>query len=458
MSADSQAAVEVETRGAAGADEALNKNTDSPIQQSPPSLAKFILNALFTACLNMADFFSDWYVVLQYGCIIDSVVSTGCGEAEELQGCQAHPWWFGIGLFLLIGSDLAQSYLWTFGAFSLMEREWFPFIRRHCGFYYAVPAIGLLLFILFVLALAQVHYLLDIAVVCHLGIPKMEDDQFFARGRQNREIAAKLLESAPQLYLQAYILFAVGSHGDPVKILSVIISVLSLSRGIMETLKKEMGLAVASPIYSVVTGLWLASDQALRAAGFALVLSHSARPYGIAVIASSSLATCVWVVAAEARDRLDLSIIVGVVCFYPWSFFMIYLVPAYFTINHNFWSMVAWPCLIIRWLESAIFALVAFLVARTSCGHVPTSEVAGIFGLLLLNICIYTIRHFCFDRETGKLREFRKGDLQQDSGATDVDVRPSKMLQAEPEASFTGSALQVANVELMDSSCKLRGL
>ena len=38
-----------------------------------------------------------------------------------------------------------------------------------------------------------------------------------------------------------------------------------------------------------LTALWLVSDQVLRSAGYALVLSEAPRPYGIAVIALASL-------------------------------------------------------------------------------------------------------------------------------------------------------------------------
>ncbi|CAJ1383509.1 unnamed protein product [Effrenium voratum] len=38
-------------------------------------------------------------------------------------------------------------------------------------------------------------------------------------------MATKVLESAPQLYLQSYVLYAAGSHGDPIKIASIGISI-----------------------------------------------------------------------------------------------------------------------------------------------------------------------------------------------------------------------------------------
>lgn len=435
--------------------------SDTANQQSPPSLTKFILNALFTACLNWADFASDWYVILQYGCIIDSAMSTGCGQAEELQGCKAHPWWFGIGLFVLIGSNLVQSWAWAGAAINALRDERLMLMPK------GDPASFATILLLFILAFFQVHYLLDIALACRLGVPNMKDRRDAQRilGPRYREVANKLLESAPQLYFQAYILFAVGSHGDVMKVLSVIISACSLSHGVMMLLYTSGQNSIA---LTSLTALWLVSDQVLRSAGYALVLSEAPRPYGIAVIALASLVISGHEAKKDAEIRRgqnaklsELSLrdwgllAIGAVVCYPPAFFLSYLVPTSDMIRYR------WPTVLVtRWLEMAIFATVAFLVARTPCGQVPTSEVAGLLCLLLSNICIYIVRHFCFEQEIGNPQqfEFGKGDLQQEGGTKDIDTRPSSALQAEPGASSTCSApLRLADVEVTECSSQTRG-
>ena len=179
--------------GEQACDKPLHTDANADIS-IPPSLPKFVAAMLFTACLNWADFFSDWYVVLQYACMIDSDMTVGCGSGE-LQACEAHPWWFAIGLSLLVLSNLVQSCAWAFGIYFFLEDEWGRLPETCSG----QLALGLLLILL---AFAQLHYLVDIAAACIVGVPWPSSSGPGENRNQaniSRELATKILESGPQL-------------------------------------------------------------------------------------------------------------------------------------------------------------------------------------------------------------------------------------------------------------------
>ena len=417
--------VEVEEQAS---DKSLSSDADSDssmlafVPPIPPSLPKFVAATLFTACLNWADFFSDWYVVLQYACIINSDMTAGCGSGE-LQACEAHPWWFATGLSLLVISNLVQSCFWAFGFFFFLEEQaWGRFPATFSG----QLALSLLLILL---AFAQLHYLVDIAAACIVGAPDPEDriGRYFAM--IFRDMAMKILESGPQLYLQSYILFAVGSHGDPVKLASVAISIAALGHGVVKgasTIWSHLTAALSKTVYWMMTFLWFSSDQALKSAGYALVLAPGARPYGMALMAIAALASCGLTIHSDNPKHVWLScstVVRGMLLF-----FAVYLVPCLALA-----PLKVVPALLVRWVENAACALLAYSFAVTSCGHAPTNEVLGLFGLLLFNVLCYLIRYFCFDHETGDFLCFGRGTLQEEGGKEgpkNLNTRPSTTCEA----------------------------
>ena len=253
--------------------------------------AKAALSLLFTACLNIADCISDTWVVLRFGCVMQSKLTTSCDPDVGSEACEAHPAWFGIGLSLLVVSNSLQSACWLGGARSVLEDlDRLP--ETKLGWFATYLS-------LLVVAFFQMNYLVDIALVFKLGAP---DD-----GRKDvfmfREFITKSCESAPQLYFQSYVLFAVGSHGDPAQLVSVCISVLALAHGMLKlgpVLDNDVQKPLENPFFYAVTFLWLASDQALRSAGFAPVLSQGSRPYGLALLALTSMAATGAFAAADA--------------------------------------------------------------------------------------------------------------------------------------------------------------
>ena len=301
---------------------------------------KFVMGLFMSACLNVADFVSDWYVVLQYGCVIPSALNTSC-NLESGRSCESHPWWFAFGVFMLIGSNLVQSVGWAGMAVAggdgfLLEHHyihqipaidfvcflitlivliWSPSYQIFWGLLKSTPRIDtwsrwlLAVVICFTLAFCQLHYVVELILAFHLGDPMTgggSGDFGGIRGRALifRELATQILESGPQLYFQSYVVFAAGSSGDLVTILSVGISIMALSHGILNfwllfPTRKD---ALKKLSYRVVSFLWLSSDQAVRAAGCALALSTHIRPYGPALVGLAAVMTMGVIVWTRAKD------------------------------------------------------------------------------------------------------------------------------------------------------------
>ena len=183
---------------------------------------------LFAACLNWADFASDWLVVLQYGCIIGGSLPRGSRcHAEGFGGCQAHGWWFGIGLSLLVISTVFQSWLWTINSYD--------YLKNHKRLPSSTSGTAILMLCLFLLGLCQLHYLLDIVLaLIHQDTPKenhyLRDMIFW------RELMVKAVESAPQLYFQLYVLLALEGHENAWRVISVVVSAVALGYGLVDLL------------------------------------------------------------------------------------------------------------------------------------------------------------------------------------------------------------------------------
>ena len=183
---------------------------------------------MFTACLNWADFASDWLVVLQYGCIIGGSLPRGSRCHADAEGdCEEHPWWFGIGLALLVVSNLLQSFMWSVNSYLLLS---------HRG-YRPKAVIGRMLMLLgnFVLGCCQLHYLVDIFISLKFqktpqDSPKLADCVFW------RELVVKVVETIPQLYLQLYVLLALEGHENAWRLASLGISVAALGHGLVQVL------------------------------------------------------------------------------------------------------------------------------------------------------------------------------------------------------------------------------
>ena len=207
---------------------------------------------------------------------------------------------------MLVVSNLVQAILWTGCVYEVVDEIGLG-TQTCCGSL-------LKAFMLFCLSCCQLHYLLDILLAMCLGVPEPRDIR--RRGPVvYREFASKILESAPQLYFQSYVLFRTGSLGDPVMIASVVLSGLSLSHGLLKAVTADIQ-CLYQPLYCVVSFLWLATDQLVRSGGYALVLSSHSRSFGILLILVVSLASSSiysWFLNRGASESFCLFFLCGVV-------------------------------------------------------------------------------------------------------------------------------------------------
>ena len=196
------------------------------------------------------------------------------------------------------------------------------------------------------------------------------------------------------------------------KLASVAISILALGHGLLKVASTVGASALSKPVYWMITFLWFSSDQALRSAGYALVLAPGARPYGIALMALAALASCGLTIRSRSSEPVVWlrwqTLAQGAVCF-----FIVYLVPFYLLDPE---SAQAVPVFLVRWVEAATCAFLSYAFATTGCGHVPTNEVLGLWGLLAFNVLCCLIRHFCFDPKTGNFLCFDRDTLQEEGG------------------------------------------
>ena len=122
---------------------------------------------------------------------------------------------------LLVVSNTLQSVAWARTVDDDPDEDLWHLLPGNCR------SRMLMRTLLFPVAFIQLHYVVDIAARLCTG--RRERD--VTGGRLSREVATKCLESAPQLYFQAYVLLALGTHGEPLQAASVAISVASLTYG-----------------------------------------------------------------------------------------------------------------------------------------------------------------------------------------------------------------------------------
>ena len=308
---------------------------------------------------------------------------------------------------MLLLSNTAQSFTWAWAAGArglVMRDDIYELLPKLKGWGSRI----LMGAILFVLAFAQLNYVIDI--VARLAIGRRKRDRVPPQ-RLLREVATKCLESAPQLYFQAYVLLALGTHGEPLQAGSVAISVASLAYGGRKIFfMSPPGMAVAEDVYNSLASIpgkilvLLAGslDQAWRAGAFALVLTQASRPIGVAVLLGFWL---VFVLAGAAHLNNKIQ-------FFCASLFTVATVGtlvAHFTpgmlmcmgdamrvpgLTLFFTMAKCVPRLaVLRWMEGLVCVGVAFAVSKTSCGYTPWREAWGVLGCLLSSAFLYLALH-----------------------------------------------------------------
>lgn len=84
----------------------------------------------------------------------------------------------------------------------------------------------------FIAAVIQLSPFVDLVQVAWSGTDAQDPEQ--RRAARHRDLQIKKFESAPQALFQSYVFFAMASHKQPLNILSIAISILSLSLGFVE--------------------------------------------------------------------------------------------------------------------------------------------------------------------------------------------------------------------------------
>ena len=331
---------------------------------------KKMLDVCITAALNILDFYSDLLVILKYACVVDSGLSLKCGDDHGSQTCQPHYWWFGIALTMLVISNLTHSCAWV-----ALIQDNFRF-NAVCG------DTGLFLI--------------------HVEMDEESARQEALRGKLVREVLTKCLESAPQLYFQAYVLFALGAHGEPAQVASVVISILSLTYGGTKifALNADPEWSPHLRAYKRMTtfrGLALiclfgALDLAWRAGATAIVMTEASRPVGIGVLLVFYLAFIVCFATnfrgPDIGARICSAILIGTLLGHLTPGALLLLgSEAREHLRFTGPPRLAW----LRWCEGLACVAVAFGVCKTACGHTPVREAWALLVCVLSSALLYLV-------------------------------------------------------------------
>ena len=171
----------------------------------------------FFACLNLLDFVTDILVLLQFGCLFGAPLQTDCSHSDSAPDlpnaqCTVHPWWLAISATILFCSSVGSAYMYSRKSRRGVRNQE---VRMLAG--------G----ISFIVALLQLAPFMDlIHMYRHRG--KFMDEEK-KKHILMRDLVIKLVESAPQAFFQAYVLFALEAHRQPLRVFSLSVSVCSLS-------------------------------------------------------------------------------------------------------------------------------------------------------------------------------------------------------------------------------------
>lgn len=348
-------------------------------KHGPSPYWRLVLDRLFAAFLNYSDFITDILVMLEYGCFLPHALSTTCtvglgnvGNSGWIPTCQAHWWWFGLSLSILLVSTFAQASVYGLGHGN-----------RRCRCF-------------FCLGFFQLSYLRDLWLA--IMYPTTAEAEEEINSSVGRDLTVKMLECTPQLYLQTYVLFAIQAHGDRLKVISTLLSAASLALGIVRFMARQslyqQKILQTFP-RKVMVGLFFTTDQLLRASAYTLMLSEAARPIGIPIILVFPVLSIIIFYKASGRSgfggwclAFSAGILVGHIL--PVLGLVSILNPDSDELNGPEWwkKMYSYLALPLRYLEMTLCGVVGLTVAKTTCGHVPVVEMITFFILLFGNIIL----------------------------------------------------------------------
>lgn len=372
----------------------------------PSPYKRLVLDRLLTVFLNYTDLITDILVMLQYGCFLQHTLSTNCTTGIENVGnvttswiptCEPHWWWFGLSLSILVVSTVAHAFVYTIRPGQN---------QKFCCFC--------------CLGIFQLTYLRDLwLAVLYPTTAEAEEEKHSTVGR---DFTVKILECTPQLYLQTFVLFSIQAHGDRLKVVSTLLSAASLALGLVKFM-------AAQSVYQqkflqtfarkLTVGLFLTTDQLLRASAYSLMLSEVARPLGIPIILLFpvlSLIICYKALGRSGFGGFCLAFSVGVLAGHILPLFSLtstlgdstdFRGPAWW---QEIYFYLALP---LRYIEMTFCGVVGLTVAKTTCGHVPVIEMITFFSLMVGNLVFFIAMFFCMSK---------------------TQVNPTDELQAKPDS------------------------
>ena len=346
------------------------------------------VKVLLVKCISAGD-------AAVYGCFVDNSLTPECPTLEanntgavnvtldlELPECTPHWAWFGIALTLMVLSTLVPAFFWADQrAISFSDGATTGRFMFFCS-----------------LGVAQLSQVWDLAQVLREGVLE-EDPSHGGAGRRN--FATVILESAPQLYLQSYVLFALGAYGQTFKVMSVCSSVLSLAgSAVMAAAKTAASGDRLTRLWpgKVLAVLFLATDAAVRSMGFAMVLCEPVRAYGLPTCITFFLLCTICL--CKARDREF--------CFN--ALLVPYVVPALVLLQQDkeaYRSSNMEIVLLLRYVETILFGILAGTFGETACGNALTRELGIYFGMLVAN-ALSLVLFQCFVDDDGEFNTPRQ--------------------------------------------------
>ena len=371
----------------------------------PSAYKRLVLDRLLTVFLNYLDLITDILVLLQYGCFLQHTLNTNCitGIAVEnvtkwIPTCEPHWWWFGLSLSILVVSTVAQAFVYTIRPGQSQKFHWF------CC-----------------LGIFQLSYLRDLwLAVMYPTIAETEEEEQSTVGR---DFTVKILECAPQLYLQTFVLFSIQAHRDGLKVVSTLLSAASLALGFVKFM-------AAQSVYQqhflqtfarkLTVGLFLTTDQLLRASAYSLMLSEVARPVGIPIILLFpvlSLIICYKALGRSSFGGFCLAFSVGVLVGHILPLFSLTstLGDSKDLQGPAWWKQLyIYLALPLRYIEMTFCGVVGLTMAKTTCGHVPVIEMIVFFSLMVGNLIFLIAMICCMQIKT--------------------QVQPTNELQAKPDS------------------------
>lgn len=178
-----------------------------------------ILKKAFFACLNLVDFVTDTLVLLRLSCFLDSDKGQPCTGSVS-STCQSHPWWTGIGFVILLVSTFGGAVQWVR-----------PDNRKYMGLHRTQRTWkgGFSIAGLYLIGFLQLSPFVDL-----FDLIKNRVEPEKKKASMRRDLVTKNMESGPQALFQSYIMLSLGSQRELLNVLSISVSILSLSLGLVD--------------------------------------------------------------------------------------------------------------------------------------------------------------------------------------------------------------------------------